>query len=133
MRVQISRSKNAASFYVVQSVHVNGKRTNKVHEKLGTYKELKAQLGDKDPYEWAKEYVAELNRLEKEGKETTIIAKYSPSKLIKKGQQHSFNRRYLFLQKIYHKLGLNKICNEISNKYKFEYNLASIIFEAYLR
>jgi len=127
MRLQISRSKNAASFYVVKSVYVNGKRTNKVHEKLGTYKELKAKLGDKDPYEWAKEYVAELNRLEKEGKEPTVIAKYSPSKLIKMSEQRSFNGGYLFLQKIYHELGLNKICNEISNKYKFEYNLDSIL------
>ena len=45
MRLQISRSKNAASFYVVKSVHVNGKRTNKVHEKLGAFtKNLKLSL-----------------------------------------------------------------------------------------
>lgn len=43
------------------------------------------------------------------------------------GEQRSFNGGYLFLQKIYHELGLNKICNEISNKYKFEYNLDSIL------
>jgi hypothetical protein len=72
MRLQISYSKNAASFYVVKSVYVNGKRTNKVYEKLGTYKELKAKLGDKDPYEWANEYVAELNRLEEVGKELNV-------------------------------------------------------------
>lgn len=127
MRLQISKTKNAASFYVVKSVYVNGKRTNKVEEKLGTYDELKAKLGDRDPYEWAEEYVAELNRLEKEGREPVVIAKHSPSKLIKKGEQHSFNGGYLFLQKIYHELGLNKICSEISSKYKFEYNLDSIL------
>ena len=127
MRLQISYSKNAASFYVVKSVYVNGKRTNKVYEKLGTYKELKAKLGDKDPYEWANEYVAELNRLEEEGKEPVVIAKYSPTKLIKKDEQRSFNGGYLFLQKIYHELGLNMICDKISNKYKFEYNLDSIL------
>jgi transposase len=127
MRLQISCSKNAASFYVVKSVYVNGKRTNKVYEKLGTYKELKAKLGDKDPYEWANEYVAELNRLEEEGKEPVVIAKYSPTKLIKKDEQRSFNGGYLFLQKIYHELGLNMICDKISNKYKFEYNLDSIL------
>jgi len=31
------------------------------------------------------------------------------------------------LQKIYHELGLNKISSEISDKYKFEYNLDSIL------
>jgi len=127
MRLQISRTKNAASFYVVKSVYANGKRTNKIHEKLGTYEELKAKLGDRDPYEWAKEYVAELNRLEKENKEPVIIAKYSPSRLIKKGEQRSFNGGYLFLQKIYHEMGIDKICNKISDKYKFEYNLDSIL------
>lgn len=127
MRLQVSRTKNAASFYVVKSVYVNGKRTNKIHEKLGTYKELRAKLGDRDPYEWAKEYVAELNRLEKEGREPAVIAKYSPSRLIKKGEQRSFNGGYLFLQKIYYELGINKICSEISNKYKFDYNFDSIL------
>ncbi len=121
MRLQLFRTKNSASFYVVKSVYVNGKRTNKVHEKLGTYNELKAKLGDKDPYEWAEEYVAELNDLEKEGREPVVID--SPAKLIKKDEQRSFNGGYIFLQKIYHKMGINRICSEISDKYKFEYNL----------
>ena len=127
MRLQISRTKNAASFYVVKSVYTNGKRTNKIEEKLGTYEELKAKLGERDPYEWAEEYVVELNRLEKEGREPVVIAKYSPSRLIKKGEQRSFSGGYLFLQKIYHEMGINKICSEISKKYKFEYNLDSIL------
>jgi hypothetical protein len=45
MRLQISRTKNAASFYVVKSVYADGKRTNKVHKKLGTYEELNAYSG----------------------------------------------------------------------------------------
>lgn len=127
MRLQVSKTKNAASFYVVKSVYANGKRTNKIVEKLGTYAELKAKLGDKDPYEWAKEYVEELNRREKEGQEPVVIAKYAPSKLIEKGEQRCFNGGYLFLQKIYHELGLHKICSKISDKYKFEFNLDSIL------
>ena len=38
-----------------------------------------------------------------------------------------FNGGYLFLQKIYNKLGLNKICREISSKYKFTFDLDSIL------
>ncbi len=30
MRLQVSKSKNSASFYVVKSIYLNGKRTNKV-------------------------------------------------------------------------------------------------------
>ena len=36
MRLQISKSKNAESFYVVQSVYEKGKRNSIVYEKLGT-------------------------------------------------------------------------------------------------
>jgi len=127
MRLQVSKTKNAASFYVTKSVYTNGKRTSKVVEKLGTYAALKEKLGDQDPYEWAKNYVAELNRREKEGKEPDVIAKYSPSKVIKKGEQRSFNGGYLFLQQLYHELGLHKICNKITDKYRFDYNLNSIL------
>ena len=127
MRLQISKSKNAASFYVTKSVYDKGKRTSKIVEKLGTYDELKNKLGDKDPYEWAKEYVAELTRLEREGKEPIVIAEYSPSKLIDSNTQRSFNGGYLFLQQIYYALGLHKICDEISNKYKFTFDLNSIL------
>jgi len=127
MRLQVSKTKNAASFYVVKSVYLDGKRTNKIVEKLGTYKELKEKFPDQDPYEWAKEYVDKLNQLEKENKMPDIIAKYSPSKLIKKGNQRSFNGGYLFLQQIYYQLKLNKICKHISDKYKFNYDLNSIL------
>lgn len=127
MRLQISKTKNAASFYVVKSVYINGKRTNKVVEKLGTYEELRVKLGDRDPYKWAEEYVAELNRLEKEGREPDVIAKYSPYKRIEKDVRCTFNGGYLFLQQIYHELGLHKLCKEISQKYKFKYDLNSIL------
>ncbi|HHW36581.1 MAG TPA: IS1634 family transposase [Bacillales bacterium] len=127
MRLSISKSKNATSYYVKKDVTIDGKRTSKIIEKLGTAAELEKKLGGRDPEEWAREYVEELNRLEKEGREPVVIAKYSPSKLINKGEQRSFNGGYLFLQKLYHGLGLHKICTEITKKYKFEYNLDSII------
>ena len=56
-----------------------------------------------------------------------MLVKYSPSKLIKKGEQRSFNGGYLFLQKIYYELGLHKICRGISDKYKFDFDLNSIL------
>ena len=127
MRLQISKSKNSASFYVVKSIYLDGKRTNKIAEKLGTYEELKENLNNRDPYEWAKEYVENLNRLEKDNKQPDVIAKYSPSKIIEKGSRRSFNGGYLFLEQIYHQLGLNKICKQISDKYKFNYDLNSIL------
>jgi len=127
MRLSFSKSKNATSFYVIKDVIEKNKRTTKIVEKLGTYDELKNKLGDKDPYEWAKEYVEELTRIEKEGKEPVVMAEYSPSKLIDSNTQRSFNGGYLFLQQIYYALGLHKICDYISDKYKFTFDFNSIL------
>lgn len=126
MRLKVSKSKNAASLYVIKSTYVNGVHSSKIVEKLGTYDELLEKLGGRDPYEWAKEYIAELNKQEKENKRK-IMVPYSPNKLIPKEEQRSFNGGYLFLQKIYHELKLDKICRAIAKKYKFSYDLDSIL------
>ena len=125
MRLQIIKSKNAQSLYVVKSVYHNKKRTNKVVEKLGTYENLKESLNE-DPIKWAKNYVEKLNQQEKDGTRN-ILVKYNPTKIIEKNQQNSFNGGYLFLEKIYYELGLNNICKDISKKYKFEYDLDNIL------
>lgn len=126
MRLQIIKSKNASSLYVVKSLFENGKRTSKVVEKLGTYAALSKAMDGQDPIEWAKKYVEELNRKEKQEKREVLV-KYSPTKQITKDEQRSFNGGYLFLQKIYHDLGLHKICKDIFNRHKFTFNLNSIL------
>lgn len=127
MRLQISKSKNAESFYVVKSVYDKGKKTSKIVEKLGTYEKLLNSLNGQNPYVWAKGYVDELNRLDKEGKEPKVITEYSSSTIIPKNNQQKYNCGYLFLQKIYHELGIDKICKEIKRKYNFEYDLNNIL------
>ena len=126
MKLTISKSKNASSLYVTKSIYVNGVSTSKVVEKLGTYDELKEKLNGEDPIEWAKAYVAELTRKEKEEKREVMV-RYSPAKQIDKDEQKTFNGGYLFLQQIYHQLGLSKISKVISDKYKFTYNLDSVL------
>ena len=125
MRLHIVESKNSKSLYVIKSVYFNKKRTSKVVEKLGTYDELKKKL-DEDPIVWTKKYVEQLNKEIKKEQKDVLIA-YNPSKLISKEQPCSFNVGYLFLQKIYYKLGLDIICKNISKKYKFEYDLNDIL------
>lgn len=126
MRLKISKSKNAASLYVIKDITVRGKRTSKIIEKLGTIKELEKKLDGEDPIEWAKSYIEELNQKEKNSR-IEVIVKYSQTKQIPKDAQVLFNGGYLFLQDIYYDLGLHKICTEISEKYKFEYDLNEVL------
>ena len=53
MRLMKSVSPNAVSLYVIKSINVNGRRSTKIVEKLGTYAQLKEKLGGEDPEEWA--------------------------------------------------------------------------------
>lgn len=126
MRLKITKSKNSSSLYVIKSTYKDGKHSSKIVEKLGTYNELLKKLDGQDPIEWAKQYIEELNKKDKEEKRK-IMVQYSPTKLIRKDEQRCFNGGYLFLQQIYHDLRLHKICHQISDKYKFSFNLNSIL------
>lgn len=127
MRLMISKSKNAKCFYVIKSyTDSNGTRTSKIVEKLGNEKEILKKSKGQDPIEWANNYIAKLNQEEKDVNADVLIKK-SPTKLIEKNSPNCFNAGYLFLQKIYHELELNKLCKTISEKYKFEYDLNSIL------
>ena len=126
MRLTITKSKNSQSFFVIKSVTINGKRTSKVIEKLGNLEEVTIKAKGKNPYIWAKEYVQLLNKEEKENSKD-IILKLSQTKSLNENEQYFYNGGYLFLQSIYYKLGLNNICNQITDKHQFKYDLNSIL------
>ena len=127
MRLKISRSTNAASYYVTKTVYEGRHEKTITVEKLGTEEQIRAAHPGIEPEQWARQHIAELNRLEKEGREPDILAKLSPCMQLTSNEQILFNGGYLFLQKIYHELGLHKICADISKLYKFEYDLDSIL------
>ena len=90
MRLKVSKSKNAASFYVTKTIYENGKERTITVEKLGTEKELREKLDGQDPYAWAKTYVSELTAKEKEN-QREILAPLSPIKQIEKNHPCLFN------------------------------------------
>ena len=127
MKLTVSKSKNSASFYVQKSIRKkNGTVTTVTVEKIGNLDEVKAKAKGQDPYEWAQEYVNELNRKAYE-EQKEIILSYSPSKLIRKNEQHTFNCGYLFLQNVYYSLGIDKISKAITARHEFEYDLNDVL------
>ena len=126
MRINKTKSKNMEHYSIIQDINKNGKRTTKVYENIGNFEKLKQRAGDEDPLVWLKNYVQELNKKEKENKMPVIIKK-DPSKVIDKNVQSSFNVGYLFLQDIYYKLKLDKICNIITEQHQFKFDLNDIL------
>lgn len=126
MRLTITKNKNSSTFYIIKSVTIDGKRTSKVIEKLGTLDEVKLKANGKDPYIWAREYVDLLNKEEKENS-NDILLKLSQIKSLSKNDKLKFNGGYLFLQDIYYDLKLNNICKDITDRYQFKYDLNDIL------
>ena len=126
MRLKISPSKNAKSFYVIRSVRRAGVNSSEIVEKLGTEKYIKETYGVDDAEAWARAYVDQLNQ-EKQAKNHKVLIPFNMDTRICIGKQNSFNAGYLFLQKIYYQLGLPGICKKIKKNHSFEYDLDAVL------
>ena len=126
MRLMISPSKNAKSFYVIQSIRRNGKNSSEIVEKLGTEKYIKETYGVEDAEAWARAYVEKLNK-DEVNKIHKVLIPFATDTRIPVGKQLSFNAGYFFLQKIYYQLGLPSICKKIAKNHSFDYDLNSIL------
>ena len=127
MRLQISRTKNAESFYVVKSVYEKGKRTNIIFEKLGTLPEVQAKAGGMEAHEWAKAYVEKLNAEIAEGREEEVVIRLSPQKKIETEGKVKYNVGQLYLKKLYHQMHWHEIMKEIGRSSKAEIDLDSVV------
>ena len=125
MRLKTSISKNTILYYVIRDyTNVNGKRTTKIFEKLGNQDQVEERFGKIDTINKIKEYI---NNLNKENKEEILKREFNPNKRISPGIKRQFNVGYLFLEKLYNQLNIKSICDSISSKYKFQFNLNEIL------
>ena len=131
MRVTITKSKNAESFYITKSyINEQGKSTSTVIRKLGTLAELSEKL-DTDRagvVSWAREQARmETARYKREEDARTVLVPFHADRLLEYHQQKAYSGGYLFLQTIYYGLKLDRICQKIKEKYRFAYDINGIL------
>ena len=126
MRIKTTKTNSNTNYYVIKDFKINGKRTTKIIEKLGTENDIKLKFNVTDVNSFLKDYINKLNKEDNNSK-STLIKFYDENKLIEFNKQCSFNGGYLFLQDIYYSLKINNICDEITNKYQFKYDLNNIL------
>ena len=128
MRISIRKSKNFEFIYIIKDIYSNGSRTTKTVEKLGKINELCSEknLSRDQVIEWAKSRAKKLTADEK-NENSNIIIPFSSNRIIDLGAERKFNCGYLFLQSIYYQLKLDNICRNIKNRYKFDFDLNSIL------
>jgi len=126
MRIRKVKSKNTEHYAIIYDTTINGKRTTKVYENLGTLDKIMLRTNGLDPFIWLNNYLKDLNSKVNEDS-LPIFLRKNPNKEIQKNKQYTYNGGYLFLQDIYYSLKINNICDEITNKYQFKYDLNNIL------
>ena len=126
MRLRKTKTKNTIQYAIIYDININGKRTTKIYENLGTLDKIKLRSGNQEPLTWLNDYINQLNNKLKEDSLSVFIEK-KPNTKIDNNIKVSFNAGYLFLQDIYYNLKINDICNNITNKHHFKYDLNDIL------
>ena len=126
MRLGWAKTKYSVSYFAKKTIYVDGKNKDLVIKRFGSEKQICEKYGVTDAKAWAKEQVRLMNEAEKEDVAKFNIELCAGTDLVM-DEQRRFNGGYLFLQDIYYKLGLHKICRAISKRHSFEYNLNDIL------
>ena len=125
MRLGISKSKNTINYYIIKDYTKNGKRSTKHVLRIGNQEEVEKMAGNMNYKDWLREYVKKYN--EEHCNSETIIIKKNNKKIIPMNTKNTFNVGYLFLEKLYNQLNIKSICDSISDKYKYKFDLNEIL------
>ncbi len=125
MRIMKGKSKNP-TYHVIQDIKRNGKRSTEIIENLGNASEICAKYNVSDADEWATVYIQSLRDKAATNNHKVLIPFYTNT-IVEKDKTLTFNAGYLFLQKIYHQLGLQSICKKIKKDNSFNYDLDAIL------
>ena len=131
MNLHISKSKNAESFYIAKSyVKANGTTSSMIIRKLGTLNQLILEHGPtrEDVVAWAKNEVKlETEKYKKEKDAKTVLIPFHADRPLIYDKQVLHKGGYLFLQSVYYGMQIHKICRKLKAKYKFKYDINSIL------
>lgn len=131
MKLTISKSKNAESFYITKGyINDAGKSTSVIVRKLGTLAELLNEHGPtrEDVIDWAKEEAKiETLKYKEDSKNKSVQITFHADRQLDYGKQKFYRGGYLFLQKLYFDLQLHKTCRKLKAKYQFHYDINAIL------
>ena len=129
-RIKISTSKSSKSYSIIDDYCKNGKRTTKIVDYIGNHNKVMelAKSENLDVDTWLKNYLVQYKKEHNIPTEfDEVIIKKNSNKLIPKNVINKFNVGYLFLKDIYYSLKLDKTVKDISQKYKFQFNLNEVL------
>ena len=128
MHVTYNTAKDGTrTYYIIDSIKRDGKRSSETVERLGTEKEIMEKHGTDNPSAWMEARAKELTEKKKEASGKKVLVPFLPDAALEPGVQNSFNIGYLFLQQIYCQLRMPSICRQIAKHSAFAYDLDNIL------
>lgn len=132
-RLKVSKSKYSESFTIIEDYynHDTKKSTTFIVERLGNLESLmeKYNTDSRDVVmQNLKAYVNELRKKDKEDRSVINIS-IGANDLIDLNSKNVFNIGYLYIRNILCSLGIADICRQISEKYRFKYDLTDILVD----
>ena len=130
-RIKVTKSKNSESFYIIDDFTdpKTRKHSTFIVERLGSLSSLKSKY-DTDSREVVldnlKQYVYKLREQDKENKAIVSI-NFTPSQLIPLDDERLYNLGYMYFKNILFSLGIKDICQQITDRHKFQFDLTSIV------
>lgn len=125
MRISIKNSGNDKQVYIVDSFRSNGKIITKTIMKCGKLSELKKKY--EDPISYFTNVAKQMTFEKQASSQKYLNVCFDLTKEVPNDNQTSFNVGYLFLQKLYYQLKLDKICDEIKENSNVQYDLNKIL------
>lgn len=130
-RMKTTRTKNSCNFYIIDDFTdpSTKKRSTFVYEKLGNIQKIMDRFeatSEEEALEKLNLYLNDLKKADKEASQFISINLY-PNKLIEKNKERLFNIGYLYPKSILKSLGIKSICDNISDKYQFKFELDDIL------
>lgn len=130
-RLKITKSKYSESFYIIDDF--TNPQTNKhstfIVERLGSLDSLKEAhhvSTREEVLSILQDYIASI-RLQDKLDKAVIPVNLSPNKIIPIDEERLYNIGYLYIKNILSSLKLKDICQSINSKYKYQFDLYSII------
>lgn len=130
-RIKVTKSKNSESFYIIDDFTdpKTRKHSTFIVERLGSLSSLKSKFNT-DSREVVldnlKQHVYELREQDKEDK-AIISIDFTPSQLIPLDDERLYNLGYMYFKNILFSLGIKDICQQITDRHKFQFDLTSIV------
>lgn len=128
MRLKITKTNSNTTYCIIKDyTNLNGKRSTCVFESLGNDIDLQTRFGTDNTMDKVQEYINSLNKSIRDNRELPVNLLLNPNKQIEKDVNRCFFSGPLFLRKIYYELGIDKICENIKNKYHFTFDINSVV------